>query len=249
MNQFARLFIVALCSFFSLQAQAALFTSNFGAVVDNVSNCDDCSSTAIAFGSGYNINYFGTTYSSLFIGSNGYVTFDQGHTVFSNEPVNTRDDMVGIAGMVSDLSTEDDELSNIFVNSNTAGQLIVTFDRVFQSGSPSARSTFQLVIRADQFDIPAGEGQIGFFYGDIFDEADVSAGIGDGTTAIVTGEEAFASQVPGTSLSNSDARFYTLNNVGGGPVGPQPGSVPEPASLVLMAGTMLAALLSRRRRS
>ena len=249
MKQLARFFFAIVCALTGLQAHAALYTSNFGNVVAEVSDCDDCASNAIAFGGGQTINYFGNIYSSLYISTNGYVTFDGPHTNFAADPVDMRTDIAAVVGFVTDLSTEGDAASSIFVNTTTLGQIIVTFDRVFHSGDTDSRSTFQLVIRSDQFDIPAGEGQIGFFYGDITDANLVSAGIGDGLAEINQGEVSFATQVPGTTLDNNNPRFYTLNNVGGGggPTDPPPGSVPEPGSLLLSAGALLAGLALRRR--
>lgn len=247
MKQLARILFTAVCGLFSLHAQAALYTMNFGSVVTSVSDCDDCASGPIAFGGGQTINYFGNVYSSLYISSNGYVTFDGPHTNFAADPVDMRIDIAPVAGMVTDLSTQDDADSNIFVNTATTGQIVVTFDRVFHSGDTDARSTFQLVIRSDQFNIPTGEGQIGFFYGDVLDPNLVSAGIGDGTADVLPGEVSFASQVPGTTLSNNDPRFYTLNNTGGGGPG-EPGTVPEPDSVMLAAAALLAATMARRTR-
>jgi hypothetical protein len=248
MNRLATIFIAAVCTFFVNSAVAALYTTNFGSVVPDVSDCDDCASGLIAFGGGQTINYFGNVYSGLYISSNGYVTFDGPHTNFSTDPVDMRTDIAAVVGFITDLSTQDDPLSNIFVNTDVNGQIIVTFDQVYHSGDTDSRSTFQLVIRSDQFNIPAGEGQIGFFYGDINDDNLVSAGIGDGKAEINPGEVSFATQVPGSSLSNNDPRFYTLNNVGGGGGGEQPpGTVPEPAGIVLVGGALAAAWAARRR--
>lgn len=67
-------------------ASAALYEANpanFGAVQVNSSNCDDCFDGPIAFsGAGQSINFFGTTYTNLFVGSNGYVTFGTGSGFF-----------------------------------------------------------------------------------------------------------------------------------------------------------------------
>lgn len=250
MKQLARIFFALVVSSFGLTAHAALFTANFGSVVTEVSDCDDCASLPVLFGGGQTINYFGNVYSSLYISTNGYVTFDGPHTNFASDPVDMRTDIAAVVGFVTDLSTESDADSNIFVNTATTGQIIVTFDRVFHSGEPTQRATFQLVVRSDQFNIPSGEGQIGFFYGDITDPNLVSAGIGDGTPDVVTGEVSVASQVPGTTLSNNPGSFFNLNNVGGGGGGPvDPGTVPEPGSVMLVAAALLSILLARRKRN
>jgi hypothetical protein len=228
-------------------AQAALYTATFGTLIPTLSDCDDCAAGPFVFGAGQTINFFGTTYSGLFVSSNGYVTFDGPHTVFTDEPITTQTVGPMIAGLATDLDTTGDPNSNIYVNTLTTGEIIVTYDMVAHALDPTMLSTFQLVIRSDQKAIPAGEGQLGFFYGDITDTHLVSAGFGDGLAAINPGEVSFASQVPGTDLSNNLPRWFTLN---GGPVEPPPTGVSEPSSLALLAlGIAAVFALNRRRRA
>lgn len=228
-------------------AQAAVYTTSFGADAGNVSNCDDCFSGPWDFtGVGQSINFFGTTYSGLFVGSNGYVTFGAGRTNFSTQPLDTQTVGPMIAGSFTDLDSRSDAASNVFVNSTTPGQLVVTWQDMGQfPQNYSVRSTFQLVIRSDQYAVPAGEGQIGFFYGDITDGTSTSAGFGDGLSASNPGEEAFLSQGDGRTLSNSDPRWFILGNNG---VPTAVDAVPEPGSLSLLAlGALAVGVASRRK--
>jgi hypothetical protein len=68
---------------------------------------------------------------------------------------------------------------------------------VTHAGDQTLRSNFQLLIRSDQKSIPAGEGQLGFFYGEISDNSLVEAGFGDGLVDANPGEVSFASNVEG----------------------------------------------------
>lgn len=232
-------------------AHAGLFTLDFGTAIPDLSNCDDCATLdPILFGAGHSINFFGTSYTGLYISSNGYLTFDAPHTTFATEAIDTQTTGPMIAGLFTDLDTTGDTDSNVYVNTSTVGEIIVTYEMVFHSGDDTSgddalRSTFQLLVRSDQKGIPPGQGQLGFFYGEINDTNDVSAGFGDGLDTVDPREVSFASAVPGTTLSNNPPRYYTLE--GGGTVEP-PSGVPEPASLMLMGAGIAGYLATRRRR-
>jgi hypothetical protein len=236
--------IVALAG--SSGANAGVLTTNYGAVIADLSDCDDCATDdPILFGGGQSINFFGTRYTGFYISSNGYLTFDAPHTRFDTQPIDTQTVGPMIAGLFTDLDTTADSDSNVYVNTSTVGEIIVTYEMVFHIGDDTLRSTFQVLVRSDQKSIPPGQGQLGFFYGDINDTNNVSAGFGDGIAAADPREISFASNVPGTSLSNNDPRYFTLD--GGGTVEPPPAGVPEPASLVLL-GVGIAVLAAVRRR-
>lgn len=225
-------------------ASAALYTPSFGSVLPNVSNCDDCFNGPISFGAGHSINFFGNTYSSLYVGSNGYVTFGSGATSFTTAPLDTQTVGPMIAGLFTDLDSRGDAPSQVFANTATPGQIIATWDQMGHfSMNYGVRSTFQVVIRSDEFAVAPGEGQIGFFYGSITDGSLVSAGFGDGLASVNPGEVAFASRVAGTTLSNSSPRWFNLS--GGTPTEVPNGTVPIPGTLALL-GVGLFALGARR---
>lgn len=221
-------------------AAAALFTTTFGALQPNSSNCDDCFDGPVAFpGVGQSINFFGATYPELFVGSNGYVTFGAGATSYSSSPLNTQTVGKMIAGEFTDLDSRSDAASNVYVNNSTPGQLIITWQQLGHfSTDYSVRSTFQLVVRSDQFPVPAGEGQIGFFFESITDGNTASAGFGDGLAAINPGEQSIYSG-PANGFSDHAPLWFSLS--GGVPVTQSATEIP---TLSDWGGVFLTGLLA-----
>lgn len=226
-------------------ALAALFISSpsdFGTVLSDESNCDDCSSGPYFFGAGHDLEFFGNTYDALYVSSNGYVTFGGGHSAYSSQPLDTQSIAPMIAGLFTDLDSSSDADSQVFVNTSVPGQIVVTWYRMgIWPQLYSGRATFQLVIRSDQSPIPSGEGQIGFFYDAVTFDRNASAGFGDGLSDVNPGEVAFHTQAPASDLNNAAPRWYNLS--GGVPVTPPTIAVTPVPTLSQWAMILLSFML------
>lgn len=205
-------------------AQAALYTGDFGTANATLSNCDDCGVDVAFPGAGQTIA--GLAVSNIFVHSNGFASFV---------------DFDQFSVLHTDLDSRDDPLSNVYVNTATAGQMIVTWqDMGHFSKDYSVRSTFQLVLRSDQYGPAPGEGQFGFFYADITDPAVAQVGF------LINDQ--FQTFAPASSLDGAAPAWYGLdgNNqlfaVG-------PGAVGEPGTLALAGLALgLSGWVSARRR-
>ena len=191
---------------------AALYTTSYGTLLTGVSNCDDCFESQIDFsGASQNINFFGSVYSGVFVSPNGYVTFGAGSGSYTPTALDVQ--IIGpmIAGQYTDLDSRSDAASNVYINTSTPGELIVTWENMGHYPlNYTVRSTFQLVIRSSQFLVPQGQGQIGFFFGSITDTARAAAGFGDGLSTRNLGEQSLYDG-PANAYSNHAPIWFNIN--------------------------------------
>ena len=236
-----------------------LYTNNFGtAVVFPSGRNDDQSSSAINLG--YTLsNFFGADYSSIYVNNNGNITFTGGLGSFTpNGPQGTT--IPVIAPFFADVDTRGASSGVVHVNQSIANETIITWDHVGYYGSSDNKlDTFQLVIRGAGFATPAGEGQIGFFYGDMnwetgnassgsggFGGHPAAVGFGDGQQ---NGFILAGSTADGISRIVNDSYIWFDVSDAGTPVPVPPTAVPEPGSFaLLLAGIGIVATAARRRR-
>jgi hypothetical protein len=198
---------------------------------------------------GFNYTLFGTAYNSIFINNNGNVSFGNGISAYiptgptgANQPV--------ISPWFDDVDTRGALSGVVHYSLSTPGELIVTWDNVgYYNGHDNPLDSFQLVLRADNFAVPTGEGQIGFFYGNMgWEQTDTSQvaaiGFGDGSG----NGEVLAGSSTQANLNSVVANHHIWfdQNLA---VVPSSGGVPEPATWAMMiVGTGLAGSMIRRRR-
>ena len=200
-------------------------------------------------------NFFGTDYTQFYLNNNGNITFQNGLAAYTPEGPQGATAPV-IAPFFADVDTRGQRSGVVYYNV-TPDQVVITWDHVgYFNAHDDKLDTFQLVVRGAGYDVPTGEGTIGFFYGDMnWETGDASGGAGgfDGTPAAIgfgdgqqNGFVLAGSTVDGIAqVVNDKYIWFNINQQGD----PTPvSSVPEPETNALMLLGLGALGLAVRRR-
>ena len=243
----------------ALVSSTGYYTNNLGQVMvttggGNASNTGDASGRNDdgfrgPVNLGFNFTLYGNTYDSLYINNNGNVSFGNGISAYvpsgptgANQPI--------ISPFFGDVDTRNPLSGVVHYQLDTPGQLVVSWDGVGRySSRGDLLDSFQLVLRGDDYVLPSGEGQIGFFYKTMgWDSTDTSRvaaiGFGDGAGNSTTLEGSLDS-----GLNDIVENHHIWFNANLTPV--PPSGVPEPASWAMMVGGfgLIGAAMRRRQRS
>ncbi|MCU1238433.1 MAG: hypothetical protein JWP63_6400 [Candidatus Solibacter sp.] len=210
-------------------------------------------------GLGFSLNFFGNTYSQIFANNNGNVSFTDGIPAFTPQGPQGATVPV-ISPFFGDVDTRNAASGVLHVRSDISNEIILTWDQVGYFGSHADKlDSFQLVLRSSNFAVPAGEGQIGFFYkgmgwetGDAsggsggFGGSPAAVGFGDGSA---NGSILFGSTQNGIAAEVANHHiWFALSNSGIPTTAPEsPSTVPEPAvTMLLGSGLVLASAVGKK---
>jgi len=120
---------------------SATFETGFGVRLSNADDASYLKALPFAF------PFYGVNFNSLFVGTNGYVTFNQGDSSYvENVPSFTR--LPRIAALFDDLYGARSGVGAVYVNDSLPGRFIVTHDRVGHY-SAGGMNTFQIQLFQD----------------------------------------------------------------------------------------------------
>jgi PEP-CTERM motif len=260
--------LISPLSYASAIHDTGLFTNSTLAANDDGST----GSTAI----GFNINFFGSNYSNLFVNNNGNVTFNAALGIFTPFSLLATATPI-IAPFFADVDTRGLGSGLVQYGQNTLGGHAVFgvnwFDVAngvgyFPNGTDKLNQ-FQLIL-TDRSDIAAGDFDFEFNYGQIQWETGGASGGTNGlggssaragwSNGLATSFEIAGSAVNGALLDlnsttglihnslNSNTLGQFIFSVRNGAVQP-PSSVPEPGAFLIMMTGMLGLYASRKQRN
>ena len=262
--RFAVLGLASMVMSLAFTANAASIRTDVGFTANTLARNDDSSTGSVAIG--FNANFFGTTYSNLFVNNNGNVTFTGPLATFTPFSLLSTSTPI-IAPFFADVDTNGAGTSPVQYGTSTVNghaALGVNWLNVgYFAGHSAPLNSFQLVM-IDRSDIGAGDFDFEFNYGSMgWETGDASGGSGGlgGSSARVgysNGSNA-SFEAPGSAVNGSflDGGPNSLSRAGqstfqvrNGSVTPQPptGSVPDGGSTLASLTLALGALGIARRK-
>lgn len=158
----------------AMQNRLALSTTSIstGCTIENPENDasfsvlpanDDESTGEVSLG--FDFNFFGTVYTSLYVNNNGNITFNEPTEDYTSTGFPTTYDM--IAPFWADVDTEPDESGKVYYKSETHRFTVIWYKVGYYRQNTDKLNTFKLVI-TDGTDTEVGVGNnVAFYYGDM----------------------------------------------------------------------------------
>ena len=201
---------------------------------------------------GFTLNFFGANYTQFWINNNGNISFGGGISDYTPSGPTGAPQPI-ISPFFADVDTRG-AASGVVYLSQLPNEDIITWNGVgYYDSHDDKLDTFQLVLRGPGYSVPAGEGQIGFFYTTMqWEVGDASGGsggfcpagtvgLGCSPAAVGFGDGAGNGEVLASSLQggisgilNNEHIWFDVSS-GGVPVPTGPSSVPEPSTYALLS--------------
>lgn len=216
---------------------------------------DDGFSGPISLGFTTDLLFYGNTYSQFWANNNGNISFNGGISAFTPSGPQGAAQPI-ISPFFADVDTRNELSGLMYLRNDIANEIIVTWDQVgYYDSHGDLLNSFQLVLRGEDYVVPAGEGQIGFFWNTMqWETGDASGGTGGfgGTPAAVgfgdgssNGQVLEGSTLAGISgVVENHRLWFNLTSEG---VPEVPGTVPEPGMMILLGSGFLCLLAFRKR--
>lgn len=204
---------------------------------------------------GFSLNFFGTTYTQFWINNNGNISFGNGISDYTPTGPTGASQPI-ISPFFADVDTRGSNSGVVYLL-QLPNEDIITWDHVgYFDSNDDKLDTFQLVLRGSGYNVPSGQGQIGFFYTtmgwETGDDSGGTDGFGGTPAAVGFGDGNGNGQVLQGSIMNGISSvvddhhiWFDLN--GGVPVPPGGSSTPEPASIGFLLVGLGGLAVARKR--
>jgi hypothetical protein len=133
---------------YTVTTSALMWDSDEGTLLEgSATQCDDCYD---AYTLGFSFMFYGVSYDSAFVGSNGYLTFGVGDSTYTESVEYFLAGNPRISALFDDLDTRGDDTvgDDILVYSDTA-KLVVTERNIQHFSTTGSSNTFQFVLYAN----------------------------------------------------------------------------------------------------